>query len=155
MKTVNRHLARIFAIVLSAIMLVSNTGAIETKAAVRGFELGKDSESLLIVNPGQTNHFSIPVTARSSSGSGSMAFFLTSISAEANNESLKIENLKILNSDGTEIDLKKSSGESTSVIEEVAAYAQSDREEIIRELQLIDPDIVICGSTFWILYQTY
>ena len=51
------------------------------------------------------------------------------------------------------INLKKSSGESTSVIEEVAAYAQSDREEIIRELQLIDPDIVICGSTFWILYQ--
>ncbi len=51
------------------------------------------------------------------------------------------------------INLKKSNGESTSVIEEVAAYAQADREEIIRELQLIDPDIVICGSTFWILYQ--
>ena len=51
------------------------------------------------------------------------------------------------------INLKKSNGGSTSVIEEVAAYAQADREEIIRELQLIDPDIVICGSTFWILYQ--
>ncbi len=51
------------------------------------------------------------------------------------------------------MNLKKSGGESTSVIEEIAAYAQSDREELVRELQLIDPDIVICGSTFWILYQ--
>lgn len=51
------------------------------------------------------------------------------------------------------MNLKKSGGESTSVIEEIAAYAQSDKEELIRELQLIDPDIVICGSTFWILYQ--
>ena len=51
------------------------------------------------------------------------------------------------------INLKKSGGESRSVIEEVAAYARSDREEIIRELQLIDPDIVICGSTFRILHR--
>jgi len=51
------------------------------------------------------------------------------------------------------INLKKSGGKPQSVIEEVAAYALSDREEIIRELQLIDPDIVICGSTFWILHR--
>lgn len=51
------------------------------------------------------------------------------------------------------LNLKKSNGVSQSVTEEIAAYAKSDREEIIRELQLIDPDIVICGSTFKILYS--
>jgi hypothetical protein len=51
------------------------------------------------------------------------------------------------------MNLKKSGGDSTSVIDEIAAYAKSDREELIRELQLIDPEIVLCGSTFWILYQ--
>ncbi len=51
------------------------------------------------------------------------------------------------------LNLKKSNGQSTSVIEEIAAYAECDREEIIKEFQMIDADIVICGSTFWILYQ--
>ncbi|SKB93227.1 hypothetical protein SAMN06296386_109113 [Lachnospiraceae bacterium] len=51
------------------------------------------------------------------------------------------------------LNLKKSGGKSQSVTEEIAAYARSDREEIVRELQLIDPDIVICGLTYWILDQ--
>lgn len=49
------------------------------------------------------------------------------------------------------INLKKSGGESGSVYEEIEAYAQADKEEIIREFELIDADIIICGYTFGIL----
>lgn len=52
------------------------------------------------------------------------------------------------------LNIKKSSGESRSNIEEINTYAEADRAELIRELQLVDPDIVVCGSTFWILYET-
>lgn len=46
------------------------------------------------------------------------------------------------------MNLKKSSGESESVYEEIDAYAKADKEELIKEFELIDPDIVVCGSTF-------
>ncbi len=49
------------------------------------------------------------------------------------------------------MNLKKSGGESTSVSEEIAVYAQTDKEEIIREIELIDPYIVVCGYTLGIL----
>ncbi len=46
------------------------------------------------------------------------------------------------------MNLKKSSGESGSVYEEIDAYATADKEELKKEFELIDPDIVVCGSTF-------
>lgn len=49
------------------------------------------------------------------------------------------------------LNLKKSDGNSESEYGEIAAYARSDREEIKKEIELIDPDIVVCGYTFGIL----
>ncbi len=49
------------------------------------------------------------------------------------------------------INLKKSGGVSESVYEEIGAYAEADREEIIKEFELIDADIIVCGYTFGIL----
>ena len=46
------------------------------------------------------------------------------------------------------LNLKKSNGKSTSSYDEIAQYAEYDREEIKKEFELIDADIVICGSTF-------
>lgn len=46
------------------------------------------------------------------------------------------------------MNIKKSGGEHSSIYEEISAYASADSEEIIREIELIDPDIIICGSTF-------
>lgn len=46
------------------------------------------------------------------------------------------------------MNLKKSGGLHQSEYEEISAYAKADKEEIIREIELIDPDIVICGATF-------
>lgn len=51
------------------------------------------------------------------------------------------------------VNIKKSGGKHTSIYEEIDAYAQADAEEIIREIELIDPDIIICGATFASLNQ--
>ena len=46
------------------------------------------------------------------------------------------------------LNIKKSGGQRSSVYEEISAYAKEDSQEIIREIELIDPDIIICGATF-------
>ena len=59
------------------------------------------------------------------------------------------------------MNIKKSSGESSSNYAEIAAYAECDKEEIKKEeikkeLSLIDADIVICGATFkTLLYNVF
>ena len=45
------------------------------------------------------------------------------------------------------VNLKKSGGKNSSNYGEIRAYAAADREEIIRELELLDPDVIVCGST--------
>jgi hypothetical protein len=52
------------------------------------------------------------------------------------------------------INIKKSDGKTQSDYAEIDAYAQYDRKEIIKELQLISPEIIICGSTFGSLFTT-
>lgn len=51
------------------------------------------------------------------------------------------------------VNLKKSDGNSSSKYDEIAKYARKDKEIIKREIELIDPKIVICGSTFSILLR--
>lgn len=51
------------------------------------------------------------------------------------------------------LNLKKSAGKSQSSSSEIAMYAEADRKEIIKEIKLIDPEIVVCGSTFKTLYS--
>jgi len=46
------------------------------------------------------------------------------------------------------INLKKSDGRSASNYSEITAYARADCRELMREFELIDPDIIVCGSTF-------
>jgi len=46
------------------------------------------------------------------------------------------------------MNIKKSAGVSNSVEEEIAAYADADAKELLREIELIDPDVVVCGYTF-------
>ncbi|MBP5651909.1 MAG: hypothetical protein J6X17_00635 [Lachnospiraceae bacterium] len=101
MKTVNRHLARIFAIELSAIMLVSNTGAIEAKAAGKGIETVKGDDTFIIVEPGKTTHFSIPVSI-------STTFDITRFLVVSSSELITVKNIKALISDGAEYELVSS-----------------------------------------------
>ena len=42
---------------------------------------------------------------------------------------------------------------SESWYEEIAAYSAFDREEIRKEFDLIDADIIVCGSTFGVLLE--
>lgn len=49
------------------------------------------------------------------------------------------------------INIKKSNGQHSSSYDEIAAYALFDKEEILKEIELIDPDIIICGSTMYAL----
>ena len=51
------------------------------------------------------------------------------------------------------VNLKKSNGKSTSNYDEIAEYARYDKEEIKKELELIDADVIVCGSTFKTLYE--
>lgn len=46
------------------------------------------------------------------------------------------------------INLKKSNGKSSSDMAEVNAYASADKKEILKEIELIDPKIIVCGGTF-------
>lgn len=51
------------------------------------------------------------------------------------------------------MNLKKSDGNSSSNDEELQAYARFDKDELKKEFELIDADIIVCGSTFGILYE--
>lgn len=53
------------------------------------------------------------------------------------------------------VNLKKSGGKSSSNYGEIEAYAFADKEEIKKQLEIIAPDIIICGSTFGALNHVY
>lgn len=46
------------------------------------------------------------------------------------------------------LNIKKSGGDSQSHYGEISAYADYDSKEIIRQIEIINPDIIICGATF-------
>lgn len=52
------------------------------------------------------------------------------------------------------MNIRKSKGESNSDSVVISAYAEFDKEELKKEFELIDADIVVCGSTFEILCNT-
>ena len=49
------------------------------------------------------------------------------------------------------LNLKKSDGLSSSSLPEIEKYAEFDRVEIMQEIKIINPDIVVCGYVFDIL----
>ena len=73
-----------------------------------------------------------------------------------NTNSLKIEQYKE-NIDKTEnnewlnkiavVNIKKSSGKSKSDFNEILAYAYHDKEELKKQIEIIDPNIIVCGYT--------
>lgn len=46
------------------------------------------------------------------------------------------------------VNIKKSEGKSSSDYGDIMNYAREDRELIRKELELIDPDLIICGATY-------
>ncbi len=59
---------------------------------------------------------------------------------------MALEQIAIMN-------LKKSKGKSQSDYGTINAYAKFDKEELRKEFELIDADIVVCGYTFYALYN--
>lgn len=49
------------------------------------------------------------------------------------------------------IDVKKTNGESKSVYGELLAHAKRHSEHLIRQIRLINPDVIVCGYTCWLL----
>ncbi len=45
------------------------------------------------------------------------------------------------------VNIKKSSGQSESDFNEILAYAEYDKNELKKQIEIIDPDIIICGYT--------
>lgn len=45
------------------------------------------------------------------------------------------------------MNIKKSGGRSSSDYREIMTYAEADKEELLKELELINPDIIVCGGT--------
>lgn len=52
------------------------------------------------------------------------------------------------------LNIKKSDGKPRSKYEEITKYGKHDKDEIIKEIELIDPDIIICGNVFSLLYNS-
>lgn len=46
------------------------------------------------------------------------------------------------------INIKKSGGKSSSDFNDLASYVQKDKKLLKRQIELISPDIIVCGSTF-------
>lgn len=46
------------------------------------------------------------------------------------------------------LNIKKSGGKSQSHYGEISAYADYDSAEIIRQIEIINPNIIVCGATF-------
>ena len=42
--------------------------------------------------------------------------------------------------------MKKSNGGNSSDYEDLKKYAEEDKEELKKELQIIEPDIIVCGN---------
>lgn len=53
------------------------------------------------------------------------------------------------------VNLKKSGGKSSSINEEIKGYAIEDKLELKKQLEIISPDIIVCGSTFNTLNHIY
>ncbi len=53
------------------------------------------------------------------------------------------------------INLKKSSGRSSSKQGEIEVYAAYDRLELKKQIEIIDADIIVCGSTFSVFNSLY
>ena len=45
------------------------------------------------------------------------------------------------------VNVKKSAGEKVSDYKEIQRYAEYDRRELRREIELIDPTVIVCGYT--------
>lgn len=69
-----------------------------------------------------------------------------SISMEADNEWLN--QISVIN-------IKKSGGVSSSKYEEILLYADFDKLELRKQIEIIDPEIIVCGSTFGALNLLY
>lgn len=51
------------------------------------------------------------------------------------------------------VNLKKITGGSAAKDEKIKGAARDDAKYIIKELEIIAPEIVVCGSTFWIVRE--
>jgi hypothetical protein len=46
------------------------------------------------------------------------------------------------------VNIKKSKGKTTSALEDIERYARRDKPSIQQQIELIKPDVVICGNTW-------
>lgn len=53
------------------------------------------------------------------------------------------------------LNIKKSDGRTPSIKKELLAYAEYDKKEIIRQIEIINPNIIVCGSTAWLLDKIF
>ncbi len=53
------------------------------------------------------------------------------------------------------LNIKKSDGKTPSIKKELLAYAEYDKQEIIKQIKIINPKIIVCGSTAWILDRIF
>lgn len=64
---------------------------------------------------------------------------------EYNDEILRSKEKEVIDCIGV-VNVKKSNGGSSSDYEDLKKYAEEDKEELKRELQIIKPDIIVCGN---------
>lgn len=69
---------------------------------------------------------------------------------EYNNERLRSNEKAAINSIAV-VNVKKSNGNSSSDYNDLEKYTKDDRAKLKRELELINPDVIICGNNFSLL----
>lgn len=52
------------------------------------------------------------------------------------------------------LNIKKSNGRSYSEIEDLKKYVESDKDFILKQIEIINPDIILCGNTGQFLFPT-
>ena len=67
-----------------------------------------------------------------------------------NEKSIK-ENERNLTNQIAVVNVKKSNGLANSEDSDLQVYADQDKAELKKELEIISPDVIVCGSTFWLL----
>jgi hypothetical protein len=53
------------------------------------------------------------------------------------------------------VNIKKSGGSSNTDMQQIIQYAEDDKTEIKHQIEIIDPDIIVCGYTFEALNSIY
>ena len=71
------------------------------------------------------------------------------------NDEFKEEQLRHYLDTAAIINLKKVPGGSSSVYDELTAAAKKNHDFLLQQIDIMEPELIICGGTYWIFKETF